>query len=271
MRGLVVSPPMLIGADGNVQLRSAQLDPQSLRTNLLFWDKLALPRNKHLEFGLGPDVSFLVNLGLVELTPVDVPGGEGGAILWAAHLKGFSHHDKLEPGCWSLSTGDGSINFPAKETINNRGILVRLHNAIPVPDKDVPLSDIVNFRERRRDELLSLRTYLEDLYQSILASGDPALAQNTALNRLEKAISDHLAVSKEFGFKLRISSLEANLDYGTLLVAGVALWHGDLNLVGAAFAAKSAISISQSVGLNGREKTSTPFRYVSRIHNELLV
>jgi len=66
------------------------------------------------------------------------------------HLAAFYRKlDQSEPGVWSLGTGKNSISFPEREMEEGRGVLVRLYEAIPVPDKDVPLQDILEFRTKR--------------------------------------------------------------------------------------------------------------------------
>ena len=120
--------------------------------------------------------------------------------------------DEREPGVWSLATGERSIVFADRDLETGRGALVRLHKAIPVPDKDVPLQDVLEFRERRRSELLALRYHLEQIYQRVLSAGDGELAINTELGILDRAIADHIKASKEARFKFCGVSFNASLN-----------------------------------------------------------
>lgn len=62
---------------------------------------------------------------------------------------------------------------------------------------------MLEFREQRRDELLALRTHLEDMYQRIIMAGDGPLALNTEKAKLERAISDYLTTMKEKKFRIK--------------------------------------------------------------------
>jgi hypothetical protein len=85
-----------------------------------------------------------------------------------------------------------------------RGVLVSLHRALPVPDKDVPLQDILEFRTKRSDELIALRRHLEEIYGRIVSAGDSDLALKTELERLQQAINDYTKVFHERRFKFRM-------------------------------------------------------------------
>jgi hypothetical protein len=52
-----------------------------------------------------------------------------------AHLAAYRLLDEEEPGVWSLGVGKNSVSFPERELEQGRGILVRLYEAIPVPEK----------------------------------------------------------------------------------------------------------------------------------------
>jgi hypothetical protein len=89
-RGLVISCPIEV-ASGSVLVKRADLDPQELRSNLLFWDKLDFPDQFYIGFGLGPDSEFLLKENILQRTKVDLPGGEMGEILRAAHIGGSAY------------------------------------------------------------------------------------------------------------------------------------------------------------------------------------
>jgi len=266
-RGLVISPPIEISPNGGVLVKNPNLDPQEMRWNLLFWDKLDFPEQFAFGFNLSPDLQFLVDCKILQRTRVNVAGGTGGDVLRAAHVGAFRLLEGKEPGQWSIATGERSLSFPDIDLEIGRGALIQLHRAIPVPDKDVPLQDILEFRTKRRTELLALRHHLENIYQRILAAGDGALAIKSEVEALQAAIADHIKASKETGFKFRSVSLNANLN----LVKGAAVAGGALALglpvVGALLAGTAAsINIGPGTALQWGKATGTPFRYVSAYH-----
>lgn len=228
-----------------------------------------------IEFDLDPDSKFLADSGILQRTSVRVEGAGSvsfEAAFVEAHVGAFRLLDSREPGVWSLATGERSISFLNADLEPARGALVKLHQAIPIPDKQVPLHDILEFRTKRRPELLALRHHLEDVYQRVISAGDGPLALNTEIGRLDGAIADHIKASREVGFPLRLqTSLGASFNlvtFGSALVVGL---QADLPLTTASILAAGAASISVSMGvsLKGREATPTPFRYVSSYNREL--
>jgi hypothetical protein len=164
------------------------------------------------------------------------------------------------------------VSFDNTDLDFGRGLLVQLHRAIPVPDKTVALQDILEFRERRRPELLALRSHLEGIYARVKSGSDDPILWNMELSALNRSLEDHLKASREWGVKLRWTSFEAGLNLPAGVTAGVTAASQGLPLLGSlatGFAASLALRGGPS--LRGREVTKTPFRYVSRFHDELFV
>lgn len=268
-RGLVISCPVIIS--GTYLKLEAALDPQELRFALLFWDKLDFPKNNLIGIGLDQDAQFLASAGILKRTKAQVLGSGDMAQAFAqAHVHAYRTLDEQEPGVWSLAIGEKAISFPADDFEDGRGALISLYQAIPVPDKAVPLQDILEFRSERRAELLALRYHLEAIYQSIVAAGDGALALNTEIGALEQAIADHIKASKESKMLFRNMSFDASLNVPAGVVAGLAAYSVSLNTVGALLAGlATAISFGPGVSLKGRNVAPTPFQYVSSYHDNV--
>ena len=62
------------------------------------------------------------------------------------------------------------LAFSQIEFRQARGALVELHNAIPVPDLNTPLEEILEFKFRRNDELNRLRLEMDNFFESWLNS-----------------------------------------------------------------------------------------------------
>ncbi|RWK19808.1 MAG: hypothetical protein EOR43_23070 [Mesorhizobium sp.] len=269
MRGLVVSPPIQIDGE-SVFVRSGDLDPQEVRSNLLFWDKLDFPTQSLIGFGLGADSQFLENAGVLQRTNVHVPSGSAGNILRAAHVGAFRLLDQKEPGQWSIATGERSISFSSNDIDEGRGVLVKLYNAIPVPNEDASLVDILEFRERRRSELLALRHHLEDVYQRVISAGDGPLAWNTEVEQLQIAIADHVKAGREAPFKFRLADIGASLNLVPIGVGALSAYSMGLPLIpGIVAGAAAGLSLEVGGALKGRSAVSTPFKYISSYHREI--
>lgn len=266
-RGLVISRPTTISNNG---FSMGPLSLQELRFSLLFWDKLNYPENFIVHTKMGAETSFLHEAGILERLRVDLPGGRTEIIVAMTQVAAFRALDAAEPGVWSLATGENSLTFDAGELEEGRGALVQIHRAIPVPDKDVHLQDVLDFRARRKSELLKLRFHIEAIYQRVIAAGDGPLAINTETDQLQVAIVDFIKVSRETKFKLRPVSINASLNLIKGVTTGVAGFNaGFSTLASLAAGAGAAISIGPGTALSKREPTGTPFKYVLDYHDEV--
>jgi Family of unknown function (DUF6236) len=275
-RGLVVSCPILASKRGFHITGGGKLDLQELRFSLLFWDKLDFPTNNIIGFGSDQEADFLASAGILQRTPVEMPlVGDPADLYRAAHVTAYKALEQHEPGVWSLATGERSISFADDDLDGGRGALVRLHHAIPVPDKDVPLQDVLEFRTRRRDELLALRHHLEQVYQRVLDAGDGPLAWNTEVAALERAITDHTGAANSSGLAFRWSGFDANLNLWPGITAAMTAYGQGASALtalavgGAALAPTLAVNVGAA--LKGRNAQATPFRYVSRYYDELFL
>lgn len=238
---------------------------------MLFWDRLEFPASQAIYIDSGPEGEFLENAHILQRTRWPFKAGViSPKQFLEAHIGVFRLLDEKEPGVWSVATGERALSFPESDLIVGRGALVQLHRAIPVPDKDVPLQDILEFREQRKAELHALRYHLEAVYQRVLAAGDGALSINSELEALQAAIVADIRVSKETGFKFRPASLNASLNLikgATVAATAFAL---GLPTVSALLAgAGAAINIGPGTALTWGKPTGTPFSYVSAYHREV--
>lgn len=278
-RGLVISIPLRISGD-SLESPTGQLDPQELRFALLFWDKLDLPMSPIIgPGGSSPEEDFLRDAGLFQRTHSaghSRGGGQLSSLAMQAHLAAYRALEAREPGRWSMARGDRSISFiTEEEALPGRGLLVSLHECVPVPDKEVPLQEILEFRSMRRAELLALRTYLEDLYQHIKGAPDRPLAE-LKIEGLKKAIQDHLAVSLETKFPLRLAGWKAGISFDVTagIKAGVAAYTLGLPLLpsigtGMLTTLAPKLQVKSDIGLRGHGSQGTPFEYVSSFHRDL--
>jgi len=268
-RGLVISPP--VKTDGNSFSFNSSLDLQDLRANLLFWDEFDLPSTNLISFLPEPDVNFLMEAGIISRTTLFLANaGTFGESYVVAHKEVFRRRDLLEPGIWSLGRGKHSVAFNSDEIEYGRGVLIKLHQAIPVPVKEVPLHDILEFREKRRSELLSLRHHLEDVYQKVISSSDGQMALQTEISKLDQAISNQLKISREAGFLFRKMTLDIGLNLFGGVMGAATSYVINLNKTSALLTgAVAAISIGPSYTIRNREPTRMPFEYVTSYHDQL--
>jgi len=278
-RGLVISAPIEISGS-SIRVKSTNLDAQELRFSLLFWDKLIWPSNSGIFIQSGPDAEFLEKAKILTRPHFQL-SGNGSDIIIAAQLKAFEAADAQEPGRWAMAQGENSILVAQQRLIAEGGMLVELHRAVPVPDKDVPLNEILEFRLRRYSELHRLRVELDTLLQEINSSADPHTMLQQCMTKIDSSCADAIRVSKEWRFPVRLTNLKASLDLKpfSVIAGGIAGYIGTSALAetsaaigaiaGVAAASHSALKISADFGWRGLRDRTNPYRYVSQFHNEL--
>ena len=132
------------------------VESQELRFALLFWDRLVWPSSRAIHFSSGPDETFLESAGILT-RPEYTFNGDGAQGIARGQIQAYQELERSEPGVWALAQGENSLLLKDGLADEGKGTLVELHRAIPVPKQDVPLAEILEFRQRRRDELVLLR------------------------------------------------------------------------------------------------------------------
>lgn len=274
-RGLVISCPMKI--DGtSLTIKSSELDRQELRVASLLWDRLVWPNSRVIYIEGGPDADYLQQSGIL-FRPEYTFNGDIAQGMAMMQITAFQELENREPGLWALAQGERSFMLQTEMVAHDRGTLVELHRAVPVPDQDVPLEDVLEFKHRRADDLAALRAELDQCYLLIDSAEDKALAELTQFKKVDAACADMVKLARET-FPFRMASLGMQFTHGAS-TGGVTGWKiGDrlgLPLVGAAIGAaaggviKAAVAMRRDLGLHRAKFTNHPYRFVYHAHDEL--
>jgi hypothetical protein len=275
-RGLVVSPPIVIEGD-SLLVKSPNLDPQELRFALLFWDRLVWPSSRQMHFASGPDEAFLEGEGILTRPDYTFDGSQSIAIA-RGQIKAYQDLDRSEPGVWALAQGENSLLLKEGLVDEGTGALVELHRAIPIPKHDVPLAEILEFRQRRKDELILLRTHLEALVSDIEVSADEQSALQNRISEIDQACANILILGKEWQFPIYLADFKATFNFNLIRllkgakdgwILGQQLGRTAAIVGAAAGGIASFIDIKGDPGLRSVRRPPTPYRYAYRIHDEL--
>lgn len=275
-RGIVLSRPMEI--EGKSISLKGGLDPQELRFGLLMWDHLVLPESNFMGFAPTDDETFLEGAGILKKARFFFEGDVATGIA-TGHVQVFRDLDRNQPGMWALAQGDKSFLWKSEETAQGTGSLIELHRAVPIPKHDVPLAEILEFRERRRDELLMLRFQLESFVVEVQNAPDRDAALQLKIKEIDQACADLISVSKEWQFPVYLSdfktsfSLDPNKFIGAV-GAAAAMTYQNYGLTAAAVAAGlvalgSTISVKSDVGFRSIRRPMSPYRYAFQMHEAL--
>jgi len=272
-RGIIISNPMRI--DGSsVSIDSTDVDQDELRRALLFWDRLIWPSTSGIYIDGGPDMDFLVGEGKL-LRPNFLVNGDCAIGLSMAFSETFRILEHRAPGQWIMSGGVNSLKYHGRGVEEGRGVFADLINAIPIPDRTMPLEDIIIFRSKREPEVIALRTAIEELYQNWKNSEDKDNQFKLALTKIDLASVDMVRVAREGNHPFQMSSWKVSFNATPDIVraaAGFLSASGPLELgtLASLFAGavSSTISVGSGIGLR-TAKTDSPFQYVATIESKL--
>jgi hypothetical protein len=278
-----MAAPVTAGASG-YEVAEA-FDPLELRSTLLFWDRIDVPSSNAIPNNqMGADEDFLMAEGILVQTGIAFvdwqdADTDANAGYHRAHLKAFELRDDQEPGFWSFGRSKGSLGMDELLKAPDRALEFALFGAIPIPDGDVPLEEVLDFKERRRAELLNLRSRLNAVYQSVLAAPDREVAEVIERAALDQALSEHARVAYESKLKLKWTNLNVKLSLKDFIAAGGAYaWatgmaHLPLTEATLIAAGVGGFSFVQSLGIGAgiadRKSAGSPLEYVTSIHSEL--
>jgi len=139
----------------------------------------------------------------------------------------WAHKEQAEPGVWSLAQSSYLPYFI--DGVNKSVVEFELYNVLPVPTVDVPLNDILEFKLRRKDELLEFRVYLDELYQNVLSSENTQSAKNAAVAKINIALSAINKTLEESHIRKGISSLRSAIQSDFSGIIGTALASGAMS------------------------------------------
>ena len=195
------------------------------------------------------------------------------------HIDEFLDLERGEPGQWTLSQGEGSFVMKNKNFVEGRGQLVTLSRAIPLPDPNYPLHDLLEFKQKRRDEIVALTHELDKFFSQIANAKDADFEMSRLVRVVDKQCSDMLKAAKESKRKFYLGDLSFSLSLDSIESAAnrIIAWEAGgivatgLPIVGGVLGgAASLVSFSRGIGARNLVTRESPFRVVSSIHKELV-
>lgn len=214
MRGLIVSPPIEISGD-DIRPTSAHLDAEDLRFSLMYWDRIAWPKSIIFGCDPNPDEKFLESAGILYRPSLPIPKyiKSGAEHLFLEQEIAYMNYESSEPGVWSIGHGVNSLRDVAVtlEPPMDSDILLTLLSAVPVPKWDVPFQEILEFKQKRRDELLSFRAHMEAMIEGIKTAEDPTDALHKKIKEVDDACANLIKTTREWQSPVHLSNFEISV------------------------------------------------------------
>jgi hypothetical protein len=211
-KGLVLSPLVSQGNQGNIQAVIHEKMPlEDIRFALLFWDKLDVTcyerfayrdspgfPNPNAEFDVlvGEGIAFVdrndVNIDNVTKAPLfvqDIIQLEPFAVLHK-HLQNNAED-------WSMFQVGQSLVTPEKCATTVSTIELELYQLLNVPSAQTPIHDVLEFKEKRKSELLELRFTLDELVSRVTSAENTEQEANRVKAKLTNDLTNYHRVLNE--------------------------------------------------------------------------
>lgn len=265
-RGLVLMAGIEESVGGEL-VGVAGVNATELRSALFLWDKLDWPQSSLIDVPVSAEAANLIEAGIMSRTKIHSMGNlHSKKDLVNLHESAFRELERIEPGRWSV--GHGISADPPEEGDPTRRLLVALYDVIAVPDVNVPLDEVLAFREKRRAELLALRSYLDDLYAAIRLAPNDAFAIVAANDKLSAAVSAQRKLMQEQGWLQKLTGLAVDVsftDWATAGTAASAMFSATNNIIAAGHAGVLGLGVKVAAKRGKATPTSPDLRYLISI------
>ena len=225
--GIVVCPNFEFSGQ-NVNF-NCFLDEIEIRRNLLYWDNIAYAFPNGFgkpNLDVMTDLKYLHDQKLLTLEDISVSTEEIGkqhiqrretntivtpgpstpdnlsgllvlgwpATIWGdfcqfAQIKVAELKQSSNTNTWTIGQSGAQLSLPSGKDKANL-IEARIHSGLPVPSADTPLNEILEFKEKRAEELIRFRHLVDQLYISLLSSPDQERELRIAVEKIDLALID---------------------------------------------------------------------------------
>lgn len=179
---------------------SSGLTASEIRYFILYWDKIIIPTNNLIHVGVS-DEEDLISANIIERPRVQLQGSFDGADIAHSIIQAESIivDNKLKDKStdWVVHQFSNHLFLPNAQIKEQNIFKFELANALPVPHDDVSIHEIIEFKDRRKDEFNALHNSLDSLYMDILASPDSDLKAKKSMKVLQDSLLNIEKVQKE--------------------------------------------------------------------------
>ncbi len=223
-RGIVIAGADISANGDSLMVERTGINAEDLRFYLTYFDLIERPVNNAFHITPSPDEQFLASCKVLSNTVINkMPGTMNGSFFVDVHDEAFLQKTASSNEVW-VKGGAGVSFIDARKSSRIVDVVeMSLYELLPCPIETVPLAEILEFKDKRADELLAFRAHLDEVYECVTSSGDIPRANSAALTRLSQSLSDlSKVVEPSFSYKL-VSGLRVHIDpvrLGTLAATG---------------------------------------------------
>ncbi|HIG9057619.1 TPA: DUF6236 family protein [Klebsiella michiganensis] len=164
----------------------------------------------------------------------------------------------------------------SKDTSNIQSEIITLANSLPLPDESTDLEKIIEFRDKRADELRQLLIHLNSLDIRIASAENQDLELKRAINEIDLSCSTIIRLFNENKIQHKLTSIDCNINMKDILKVVAATYAGAsiflpqtaAQAISIASGVVSVFSVKSSIKIN-KIDSQNPFNYVGYISKEL--
>lgn len=247
-RGIIAAPAIINRLPEGFQIER-NLNIDELRYYALYWDEVVIPANNAVYIGIPQEEEF-ISAGAIKRPLVQLSGLIDTDAMLSCQSKVAKDLVKENKGTDWVIQQFGEKCLLLEDYSEERNTLrIDLAACLPVPTGEVNIHDILEFKEKRKNEFIALHEYLDEFYEQALSSPDQSLASKKALSKLAKSINDLDKVTHERFQKSNKHDLSAELNlYGRDIWIGAAAGAGLAASTGLDFASGFTLPIATIAG-----------------------
>lgn len=215
-RGIVVANPTQIVHEsrGSSPYGVVAFHPIYLRKYLLYWDEIHWATISTANIGMTPDLSTLVDENILHIYyipvyPLLVSYSDLHTRTSIAQLSLLDDLNQTGNGIFVIGQPGPGLFLPEDERQISPGIEVKITNGLPSFTADVPIEEILKFKEERRDELLHFQNTLSEFGVNLSGTDNYERAANVGMEKLQLRLNGlHRVMNERYKGKIILSSLK---------------------------------------------------------------
>lgn len=276
-RGILALPGIITPLSNGFRIERG-LSAEEIRYYLLYWDKIIIPTSNLVHHSILEE-DLLLETCVIERPKIHFSGTfqmnyENSFLLPVVEVaKRLIGEDKQRE--WVIHQFGNKIILPQEQSVTNNSLKLEIMNALPVPNKDVNIHDVLEFKFRRKDELKKLFETIDEIYISILNSPDKPFQEKKELLKLQEDIEN---LQKTYNEKWKISSkfnFAVELEWKHLPLMGGIIFdicNGATVPTGTIIGALSEfISVKPSTTLSLESNPKSKYGYLSSAYKETII
>ena len=224
---IIIGPEVEVYTKTNsIHFISSAPNPELLRHAVLYWDKLDFPQNNLVHIEASSDIDFLKQEGIAQQTNICIAqSGDFATLYLQAQFDAFKLLNQKEPDKWTIGQYTKNLIQPTVGLAEKHVIEMEINELLPVPPEDIPLADILELKQKRKDEFALLRVSIDELFDNALKWESLPRGKNAAITNLKNVITD-IRKFVDTSWLIRGASLKLEFNLPTIVkgfLTGLAL------------------------------------------------